>query len=295
VLRSATSGDVRERALIHVGGPLDSGKTAFVETLLQAHVALAISVRAERDPKLRTERESAPKAHAELRRYREAGASAAALYRFAEPNNDAFFTSDVMQDYSEAVLVEGDCPIEHVDLRVYVAPPLRSGASLLRRVRRDHASAHRAGLAAWARALESDEGLAALLPGMMREPILAAAFADSGARAKVRTQMADELERMRSEPPPAPTEHWAVAAGYEGIERAQLVIVNVRNEDARANAERLVGEIAQLRKDVAVRKDVLGPYGHRLPVTAVAANLSEARDPGCKKAISRVRRAIPRR
>ena len=84
--------------------------------------AFAICVRTERDPKLRKELESAPKAHAELRRYREAGASAVALYRFAEPSMDAFFTTAFMQDYSEAVFIEGDCPIDYVDLSVFVAP-----------------------------------------------------------------------------------------------------------------------------------------------------------------------------
>jgi len=91
---------VRERALIHVAGPSGSGKTTFIERLLGAEVAFAICVRAERDEKLRREQESAPRSHAELRRYRDAGASAVALYRFAEQSTDAFFTSDVMQDYS---------------------------------------------------------------------------------------------------------------------------------------------------------------------------------------------------
>jgi hypothetical protein len=96
---------MRERALIHAAGPVGAGKTTFIERLLDAEVAFAICVRAERDPKLRKEQESAPKAHAELRRYREAGASAVALYRFAEPSMDAFFTSAFMQDYSEAVFM----------------------------------------------------------------------------------------------------------------------------------------------------------------------------------------------
>ena len=29
-----------------------------------------------------------------------------------------------MSDYSKAVLIEGDCPVEYVDLEVFVAPPL---------------------------------------------------------------------------------------------------------------------------------------------------------------------------
>ncbi len=125
---------MRERALIHAAGPVSAGKTTFIERLLDAEVAFAICVRAKRDPKLRKEQESAPKTHAELRRYREAGASAVALYRFAEPSMDAFFTSAFMQDYSEAVFIEGDCPIDYVDLSVFVAPVPSKGHSLLRRV-----------------------------------------------------------------------------------------------------------------------------------------------------------------
>jgi broad-specificity NMP kinase len=75
---------MRERALIHVSGTAGAGKTIFVRRLLDAEIALAICVRAERDAKLRKEQESAPPTRAELRRYRDAGESAVALYRFAE-------------------------------------------------------------------------------------------------------------------------------------------------------------------------------------------------------------------
>ena len=92
---------MRARALIHVQGPVGAGKTTFIERLLDAEVALTLCIRAQRDPKLRQEQASAPKTHAELRRYREAGASAVALYRFATPNADAFFSADLMQDYSQ--------------------------------------------------------------------------------------------------------------------------------------------------------------------------------------------------
>ena len=133
---------MRERALVHVAGPVSAGKTTFIERLLDAEVAFAICVRAQRDPKLHKEQEAAPKTHAELRRYREAGASAVALYRFAESSMDAFFTSAFMQDYSEAVFIEGDCPIDSVDLSVFVAPVPSKGHSLLRRVVRDHTASH---------------------------------------------------------------------------------------------------------------------------------------------------------
>ncbi len=39
-----------------------------------------------------------------------------------------------MSDYSEAVLIGGDRPVEHVDLEVFVPPPLPPGRALLRRL-----------------------------------------------------------------------------------------------------------------------------------------------------------------
>jgi hypothetical protein len=46
---------MRERALLHVAGPVGAGKTTFVERLLDAEVAFATCLRAERHPKLRKE------------------------------------------------------------------------------------------------------------------------------------------------------------------------------------------------------------------------------------------------
>jgi hypothetical protein len=44
--------------------------------------------------------------------------------------------TDFMNDYSNAVAIEGDCPVGFVDLRVYVAPPLEEGESRTPRLRR---------------------------------------------------------------------------------------------------------------------------------------------------------------
>ena len=285
---------MRERALIHAAGPAGAGKTTFIERLLDAEVAFALCVRTERDPKLREELESAPKAHAELRRYREAGASAVALYRFAEPSMDAFFTTAFMQDYSEAVFIEGDCPIDYVDLSVFVAPVPSKARSLLQRVVRDHTASHQASIEQLAEALENPEALARLLGGGLGEPLVAMALERPRVLDDVRRSMKSKLGEIRRSPPPAPTEHWALEEGYEGIERAQLVVVNVRDETERLAGQALLDELGRVRKDDAVFREIVGLRGNKLPISAVIADLSNPKDAGVKKAIARVKRATKR-
>jgi len=79
---------------------------------------------------------------------------------------------------------------------------------------------------------------------------------------------------------------------FAGIERAQLVVFDVRHDGERKVAERLVGEVARLRKDEDLFHDLIGPPGTRTPVTAVVANLADPGDPGCRKALARVRRCV---
>lgn len=286
---------MRERALVQVEGPAGAGKTTFIERLLDAEVAFATCVRAEREAKPSKELESAPKAHPELRRYREAGASAVALYRFARQSADAFFTSHVMQEYSEAVFIEGDCPVDYVDLRVFVAPAPGKGRALLRRVVRHPGPARQAAIQEWSQALESPEAMARLLGAGLGEPLLGMALEQPRVLAELRRSLKGKLGELRREPLPAPTEHWALESGYAGIESAQLVVLNVRCAADRRAAEAVVADVARLRKDEQVYRDVVGRQGNKLPVTAVVADLSEPGDAGLKKATARVKRAARRR
>src|SRR3989339_2088740 len=87
-------GTLLRRDIIHIARSDGSGKTAFIETLLRHPDDEVICVRAIADGSLRSPRESKPKSHPELRRYRQAGASAAALYRSSPTDEtiaDAFF------------------------------------------------------------------------------------------------------------------------------------------------------------------------------------------------------------
>ena len=100
------------------------------------------------------------------------------------------------------------------------------------------------------------------------------------------------IDRARAAPPPTPTEHWAVAAGYAGIEHAQLVVLNAREDAERRRAQGLLEEVRRLRVDRAVFTDVLGWRGSRVPITAVVADLADPRDAETRKAVARVRRSV---
>jgi len=125
-------GVVRQRALVHVGGPPAAGKTTFVETVLAyAGQSVMIAARCRRDDALTKARESHPKTDLELGRYRSAGAVAVARYDFpgADDAHDSFFMTGLMENYSDAVMLEGDRPLVFADLMVYVVPA--SGGRLL--------------------------------------------------------------------------------------------------------------------------------------------------------------------
>jgi hypothetical protein len=88
---------------------------------------------------------------------------------------------------------------------------------------------------------------------------------------------------------------WELAPTHQGLERAGLVVVHVRAHDDRDAAERMLDEIARIRSDEAVRTAVLGRFVHRTKVTAVVADLSDPKDPGTKKALTRIKRALAKR
>jgi len=271
-------GQMIERAYIHVAGPEGSGKTTLVEAILGAFHGPAITVRCRRDDDLDESVESAPARDAELRRYREAGASGAARFAFPaeEEDGDSFFCSKVMSDYSKAVLIEGDCPVDYVDLEVFVAPPLPAGSALLWRTKRRTP-------AVAASALEE------ILLGVGGRPA-SAAFAGSRAR-----EVIGKLAAMRGESfgaKGAAHAHWKLAPTHQGLERAGLVVVNVRAREDRNAAERMLDEIARIRSDDDVRAAVLGRFAHRTKVTAVVADLSDPKDVGTRKALTRIKRAL---
>ena len=98
-VETARPGKMRERAFIHVAGPVGAGKTAFIEALLVADLGIVGCMRCRKDPSLSKERETVSRRDPELRRYAEAGASRAALFRFPQEDAEGFWDSDFGQDY----------------------------------------------------------------------------------------------------------------------------------------------------------------------------------------------------
>ena len=282
------------RVVIHVDGPPGAGKTAFIERLLGALDGRVLAVRCRRNESLRQARESSFTRDPEVRRYRAAGASDAGRFTFpsARDSGDDFFTSRLLTDVSDVVVIEGDSPLRDADLRVFVASPPATGQTLLVRERRDRAAQQRARAAAMERLLGEPDGAARLLEQLVGGPVVTFARERPELLEQARVGLLAGIGKIRTAPPLAPTEHWAVAVGYAGIEYAQLVVVNAYENAKRRRAHGLLEDVRRLRSDQAVFDDVLGWRGSRVPITAVVADLAEARHAGTRKAVARVKRSV---
>lgn len=281
-----------ERSIISVDGPSGSGKTTFVEHLLRAADGWIQAVRCHREPDLDHPFESSPAGHPELKRYRSAGADGAAVYRFPEPDPDAFYCSHFMGDPSDVVL-EGDRPVEHADLDVFVAPAPGPRRKLLRRVKRNVARERRATVARLRALLGSREGTIELVDELLGTPMARLAECRQEFLDSVRSTVEASLVRVGSaETVPKISERWEITEPYRGIENAQLVVINIRGTAEQRRGEAAREDVLRLRNEPQVFEDVFGLRGGRVPITAVVADLSNERDLGLKKAIRRVLRAF---
>jgi hypothetical protein len=271
---------MRNRTILHVAGPEGAGKTTFIERVLGAGAPLSICARtvpAVRSDRKRpvAERDAIPD---ELDRYRRAGAFKAGPMAIDDDYSiDEFFTDPLIDDYSEAIVVEGSLSLPYTDLRVFVAPAPGSGETLL----------HRNKERPTVKSLRDNPRLRQAM-AEMNDLLGPLALAGGG--------LLDELAARRHLPrigKAAPeVERWALNPTYKGIEHAGLVVVTIREASERAAAEAFVAEVHRLRKDEAVFKDVM-PFGaYRLPVTVVVAQLNDAKDPGTKKAVARALRGM---
>lgn len=98
---------MRQRAIIHVGGPEGAGKTTFIEQVLARVDPPLLVARGRRDDRLDEPDETSARTEPELRRYLDAGAEGVALFTFPEAASSAddFFMTDLMAEYSTAVVL----------------------------------------------------------------------------------------------------------------------------------------------------------------------------------------------
>ncbi len=283
-----------ERAYIHVGGPAGAGKTTLVEALLASYRGPVLVARCVRNDTRRSTHESLPRHHPELRRYWQAGASGVALFEFNEKDaaGDDFFMTELMMDYSHAVIVEGDNPLEYVDLDVFVVEAPVPGPRLLVRRSRSVAAEVRRKTYVWENLLRQPDGVTKWMDEVVGLPIGELLAGKEGLVEETRAKMLEAIAATRRGPGPKPVAQWAIADRYRGIENAGLVVVNIRGDAERKAAERLLAEVMRLRRDEAVFKDVFSWRGSRSPITAVTAQLSERRDAGTRQALARIRRTI---
>lgn len=281
-----------QRALIHVDGPPGAGKTTLVEALFARPEHMIIAVRCVRDDTLPEPRESRVATDPELHRYRVAGAYAPARYAFPGTSDahDAFFETDVMLGYSHAVVIEGDCPVSFTDMTAFVAPA--TGGQLLVRRESDQPSRDREAIDAFEAVLNQPGGLEALLSKAVGSAVGEFTSKLPELMEQQRQKALAQLTELRTRPATKPQVRWAVADPYRGIERARLVVVNIRDRTEQDTGEALLAEVARLRNDPEVFADIKGPRVNRTPITAVVANLTQPTDPGTKKALTRIRRTI---
>ena len=143
------------------------------------------------------------------------------------------------------------------------------------------------------RVLRRPDGPAELLEQVVGMPIGMFARRHKSILEQTRADLLQAITRLRNAPPPS--ERWTVAKGYEGIERAQLVVVNVRDDAERRQAAELIGVLGRLRTETGLFDELVGAYGTKIPITAVVADLTDAKEAGLRKALARVGRAVRRK
>jgi hypothetical protein len=83
------------------------------------------------------------------------------------------------------------------------------------------------------------------------------------------------VREQRRPTPARSAERWTIRGGYEDIELASIVAVNVRAQRDTDGALRLLGDLARLRSDRTLFDEVVGWRGNRTPITSRRGRLVE--------------------
>lgn len=263
------------RTFVHIDGLPGAGKTTLIERLLESNASTMLAAvrltRVELDAAPVEEiREDNP----EIDRYREAGASSAALLRYdpKKSHADDLWDSDILMiDYADHVLMEGPLPADFPpDLPVYVAPVLPEGQKLVRKA-----------------TSPGSKNEAATSKLALRQEIMKQLLAPDGLHGPKK----DEFDRMTRKLKRLDA-RWQIAEGYEGIEFAKVVAINVRSKQERQRAEEMADELREVRKNDELFEDLIGYHGDKRPITIRIADLSAPEDHGVKELVRRISRDL---
>ena len=155
--------------------------------------------------------------------------------------------TELMTDYSEGVVVEGDSPLEFVDLRVFVAPTPANGDELF--VQRSPTPDDRTNTAVLEQVLSEPDSVINLLDWAGGPVLGEMGRGHEALLESVRLKLLADIRKSGVLRAAKPRARWAVADRYAGIEHAQMVVVNVRHDSDRAAAEQMAADVNRIRKD----------------------------------------------
>lgn len=96
------------------------------------------------------------------------------------------------------------------------------------------------------RLVRGPDRFAELLREVVGRPIAEFAQMSPAFMEDARAKLVADIAMARKAPPPKPAWQWGISDAYSGIERAQLVVVNVRNDGERRAGEQLVADVVRL-------------------------------------------------
>ena len=288
-----------ERPYVWVDGPEGAGKTTLVERFLASSRGRLVMAARMIPAGTRAKLGEVRAGNDETRRYEAAGASHTLLTRY-DPDldrvdNDPFWTTDFISDYSEAILFEGPLRTDFApQLVVAVVPPLLEGVPLIERRR---CEAARLPLGDYLAMLTSR------LPGAgAEEPAAKAPAPESrpgrAKRGRDRIEIPERVGRVLLDwarhGVPVEQERWCFREPYGALGGAGVVVVNVRSDADRVGAAWLADEFRKAHEDRRMMRELFGGWRRLNAVSVFVANLGDAKDAGTRKALARMKRVLSR-